>query len=147
MPVTDIKLVEAYRARNPAQAHAIKFALEDAGIRVVVENESLQDAIGEFPGGWTSAPRLLVEESQLAAAREMIGRTDRGMNSAPELTLSEAAFLPMACLGFGLGELPDSSEAESNRCLACDTIMSESESTCPNCGWTYESNSAGESKA
>lgn len=146
MPATDIKLVEVYRARNPAQAHAIKFALEDVGIRVVIENESLQDAIGEFPGGWVAAPRLLVEESQLAAARAMIGQTDRGLNSAPDLTLSETAFLPMACLGFGLGELPDIKEAEANRCLACDTIMAESESTCPNCGWTYESSSPAESE-
>lgn len=146
MPFTDIKLVEAYRARNPAQAHAIKFALEDAGIRVVIENESLQDAIGEFPGGWASAPRLLVEESQLAVARELISRTDHSANADLSLTLSEAAGIPLACMGIGLGETKDQESAETNRCLACNTIMSESESTCPNCGWTYESNSPAESE-
>ena len=115
MPVSEIKFVEAYRAANSPQAHAIRFALEDAGLRVLIENESLQDGIGEIPYGWPAAPRIRVEESQLAAAREFIGRIDHGSTSALNLTRSETA-----------------------RCLACDAIMTEAETACPKCGWSYE---------
>ena len=52
MPPDELKFVEAYRAHNPVQAHAIRFALEEAGLRVLIENESLQDGLGEIPGGW-----------------------------------------------------------------------------------------------
>lgn len=109
------KFVEAYVASNPMPAHAIRLALEDAGIRVLIENESLQGAVGGIPCGWASAPRLLVEESQLAAAREIIGRTDHDRTSDLSLTQSETA-----------------------RCLSCDAIMAETETTCPKCGWSYE---------
>lgn len=142
MSFPGFKLVEAYRARNPAQAHALKFALEDAGIHVVIENEPLQDAIGEIPGGWASCPRLLVAESQLATARDLLRRTDHHANTPLELTPAELAGIPLACLGIGLGKLKDRDLGEPTRCLACNAIMAESESTCPNCGWTYEASSS-----
>lgn len=146
MPVTESKFVEAYRARHQVQAHAIRLALEDAGIRVVIENEALQDGIGDIPCGWSSSPRLLVEESQLAAAREFISRTDHSASADLSLTFAEAAGIPLACLGIGLGELPDSGLAETTRCLACGTIMSETETVCPSCGWTYEAGSPSDSE-
>ena len=123
MPVSEIKFVEAYRAANSPQAHAIRFALEDAGVRVLIENESLQDGIGEIPSGWSAAPRIMVEESQLAAAREFIGRTDHDRTSDLSPTQSEAA-----------------------RCLACDAIMAEAETTCPKCGWSYQSDGSADSR-
>ena len=121
MPPAESKFVEAFRASNLAQAHIIRFALQDAGLRVFVENESLQDGAGEIPVYWSSAPRLLVEESQLATAREIIGRKDHSTNSAVNLTTSEVA-----------------------RCLACNAIMTEAESTCPECGWSFESDDSAE---
>ncbi len=121
MPLAEPKFVEAYVASNPMPAHAIRLALEDAGIRVLIENESLQGAIGGIPCGWASAPRLMVEESQLAAAREIISRTDQGKSFDLSLTQSETA-----------------------RCLACDAIMAEAETTCPKCGWSYESDGSAE---
>ena len=111
MPIDSLKLVEAYRASHPIQAHALRFALEEAGIQVVIENEALQDGIGDLPSGWSSAPRLMVEESQLADAREIIGRIDNIAEHEP---------------------------AEATHCLACKAIMAETVTTCPKCGWSYE---------
>ncbi len=120
MSLADLNFVEAYRASNAIQAHAFRFALERAGLKVMVENESLQDAVGEIPGGWSSSPRLMVEASQLAAAREIISRSDQSQNVQTAQRLSE-----------------------ETRCLACDTIMSESDAACENCGWTYQLDASG----
>ena len=115
MSLAQLKFVEAYRASSPLQAHAVRLALEEAGLLVMIENEALQDAVGEIPGGWSSAPRLMVEESQLDAARKIISRADSGQI---------------------LREVPR--QSEETHCLACDTIMSESDAACSNCGWTYQ---------
>lgn len=149
MPLADPEFVEAYRASNLAQAHIVRIVLEDAGLRVLIENESLQDGGGEIPIYWLSAPRLMVEESQLAAAREIIGQTGHGEHSKPGLKLTESPFLvaaSAACLGIALAPDADAvpEQAEMTRCLACDAIMAESETTCPNCGWTYESAASAE---
>lgn len=143
MPLAELKFVEAYRASNLAQAHIIRIALEDAGLCVLIENESLQDGGGEIPIYWHSAPRLMVEESQLAAAREIIDQTDHGEHSKPGLKLTEPPFLVVAsaaCLGIALVPAADAvpEQAETTRCLACDAIMAESETVCPVCGWSYE---------
>ena len=143
MPVSEIKFVEAYRASHPLQAHALRFALEEAGIRVVIENEALQDAIGDLPGGWSSAPRLMVEESQRAAAREIISQTDRSETANLELTPRETAIAMSAAffglVGVALASSPfaEPEAVETTRCLACDAIMAEAESTCSKCGWSY----------
>ncbi len=121
MPLAELKFVEVYRASNLPQAHAIRIALEDAGLRVLIENESLQDGAGEIPVYWPSAPRLMVEESQLVTAREIIGRADHGKS-------------------FGLSR----TQSEPVRCLACDAIMAEAEATCPKCGWSYEPDDSAE---
>ena len=143
MPISNCNLVEAYRAIHPAQAHALRFALEDAGIPVFIQNEALQDAIGDIPGGWSSAPRLMVEESQLAAAREIISQTDKSDSSSVGLKPSEtaialsAAFVGIAGCALAPGTVDGPEITETTRCLACDTIMAEAESTCPACGWSY----------
>ncbi len=148
MPTADLKFVEAYRASHSIQAHALRMALEEAGIRVIIENEALQGAIGEAPFGWSSAPRLMVEESQLTAARAIIGQTDHGETTNIGLKPSETAVaMTAASLGwpgmFGAVLTPDGIAEpeliESTRCLACDAIMADSEVTCPKCGWSYES--------
>ena len=147
MPTADLKFVEAYRASHSIQAHALRMALEEAGIRVVIENEALQGAIGEAPFGWSSAPRLMVEESQLAAARAIIGQTDHSETTNLGLKPSETAVaMTAASLGllgmFGAVLTPDGiaepEPIEITRFLTCDAIMSESETACPKCGWSYE---------
>ena len=148
MDLVDVKFVEAYRAGHAIQAHAIKHALEDAGISVMIEGEALQGAIGDVPAGWSSAPRLMVPESQLEAAFEVIRQTDHSNEAEGHLSLNETAAVGVAAmLGWvGIGLIADSDslsapneEAEMTRCLACDAVMAELESACPSCGWTYES--------
>ena len=70
MHPTETELIEVYRAANPIEAHTIRLALEDAGIKVEIDGESLQG--GEYPLGWSTAPRILVAESQVTAAREIM---------------------------------------------------------------------------
>ena len=148
MDLVDVKFVEAYRAGHAIQAHAIKHALEDAGISVMIEGEALQGAIGDVPAGWSSAPRLMVPESQLEAAFEVIRQTDHSNEAEGHLSLNETAAVGVAAmLGWvGIGLIADAdstseqtSQTETTRCLACDAVMAELESACPSCGWTYES--------
>lgn len=150
MPTADLKFVEAYRAAHPIQAHALRLALEEAGIRVVIENEALQGAIGDVPPGWSSAPRLMVEDSNLATARAIIGQTDHSERANRGLKPHEtASAMGAASLGIlGVAIAPDGfaepASTETIRCLACDAIMAESETACPKCGWSYESAASAE---
>jgi hypothetical protein len=68
------RLVEVYRAKDGPQAHLLKSALEQAGIRALVEGDLLQGAVGELPAGWSSAPRILVQEADAARARALLER-------------------------------------------------------------------------
>lgn len=143
MAETDMKFVEAYRAGHAVQAHAIKFSLQDAGIPALIEGEALQDAIGDIPGGWSSSPRVMVPESQLEAAREIIRQTDDSQQadrrSTPRDAASKAAAAVLGIVGidpYSETELqPD--DTEVTHCLACGALMSESEETCWKCGWSY----------
>jgi hypothetical protein len=67
-------LVEVYRAKDSPQAHLLRTALEDAGIRALVEGDLLQGAVGELPLGWASAPRIMVEECHATQARAFLER-------------------------------------------------------------------------
>lgn len=150
MPTADLKYVEAYRAAHPIQAHALRMALEEAGIRVIIENEALQGAIGDVPAGWSSAPKLMVEESQLSAARAIISQTDHSERANLGLKPHETAIaMGAASLGIlGVALAPDGiaepESIETTRCLACGTIMAESETACPKCGWSYQSDDSAE---
>ena len=160
MPVAELHFVEAYRARNPAQAHVIGLALEEEGHRVLIENE--WDA--GYPPGWGSDPHVLVEESDLAAAHEIIGQIDHGPKTkfGPTLvatygllglflvagiafpvatlvcySLALIVGLPLAYARIRFGETRN--QVGTTRCLACHGTMSETETACPSCGWTYGS--------
>ena len=63
--------VEVYAASNVPDAYVIKAALEGAGITVQITNEYLEGALGGVPLG-TTAPRLLVPQSQADAAQEVL---------------------------------------------------------------------------
>lgn len=152
MPNAQSKFVEVYRASHPLQAHAIKLALEEAGIPAFIENVGLQDGIGDLPCGWATAPRLMVEDTQVVAAQAVIEQTDHSRQTNPQLTGSETnpqltGSETAVALGAGMlgllgaalvGETPSPLEAqETTHCLACHAIMDESEETCPKCGWSY----------
>ena len=107
------RLVEAYRAADVAEAHLIRLALEDAGIHSQIDGEALQGS--EYPLGWSTAPRILVAESLVAPAREIIGRAHAHRGTDGDVD-------------------PD---FELLSCLACGQAMERTE-TCPACGWTYQ---------
>ncbi len=66
------RLIEVYRAKDSQQAHLLRTALEDAGIRALVEGDLLQGALGGVPVGWASDPRVLVEEGDAVQARRFV---------------------------------------------------------------------------
>src|SRR2546426_1458038 len=103
MKISHPKLVEIYCPRNLPEAHTIRIALEEAGIRVLIEGELLQGVVGELPMGWDTAPRILVEESQVSAAREIIERANVRKRAEPH----------------------EGESADMTRCLACGHVMDE----------------------
>ena len=109
------EFVEIYRPKNLMQAHAIRMALEDAGVDVRIEGELLQSAVGEIPLGWDTLPRILVDSSQLKTAREIVERSDTHPAAEPH----------------------GDETVESTRCLACGCEMADTETTCASCGWTF----------
>jgi hypothetical protein len=119
--VADPRFVEVYRARNVAQARLIKNALREAGIEAVLENDLLQGARGDLPIGWATAPRILVEQGGVEAARAIIEPYDTAAVAEPEEDAAE--------------DIP--------RCLACGGPMPEDQERCPACGWSYRDDPAG----
>jgi membrane protease YdiL (CAAX protease family) len=105
--------VELYRARSAAEAHALRSELDEADIPAQVDGELLQGIVGEVPGGWITAPRVLVKRHHLDAARtvrdEFLGRAEDPAETPGDPDL---------------------------RCLACRTPMGTAD-TCPACGWSY----------
>jgi hypothetical protein len=71
--------------------------------------------VGDLPIGWATAPRILVEESQVTSARKII----------------EEAEIPAAA------SVEDEHD-EVTRCLACGKIMAEGDVKCRSCGWSYQ---------
>lgn len=162
--MSDSEFVEAYRAHNLAQAHVIGLALEEEGHRVLIENESGP----HYPPGWVSDPRILVLESELNAAHEIISQIDPGPQTKFRSTMV-LTYGPIALLLVGLVALPQTASKiaqiglmlvvflgpaiayarrcfrrsrnpeGSMRCLACESVMAEAETSCPKCGWTFES--------
>ncbi len=109
------EFVEIYRPKNLLQAHAIRMALEEAGVDVRIEGELLQSAVGEIPLGWDTLPRILVDSSQLKIAREIVDRLDARSTAEPT----------------------EGETDEGTRCLACGCEMADTETTCASCGWTF----------
>ena len=106
--------VVVYSARDIAQAHLIQMALDAAGIETHIENEFLQPILGEVLTGGATAPLILVDESDVAAAMKLIRPIDIPAESSADVTTEVAS------------------------CLACGIEMSDSETKCPICGWTYD---------
>jgi len=75
----DTSLVEVYRARNGPQAHLIKAVLEEAGIETHVGGETLAGVLWHL--GWSTAPRILVLESDAARAHEILHEIEKGESS------------------------------------------------------------------
>jgi hypothetical protein len=125
MEATNRRFVEVYRARNVAQAHLITNALREAGIEAVLENDLLQGALGDLPPGWATAPRILVEQGGVEAARALIGPYDTAPVSEPE----------------------EDTAGDAPRCLACGGPMPEDQARCPACGWSFKEDQTKEDQA
>lgn len=86
--MSEPRLIEIYRATNTFEAHLMKAALEDAGIRVQVTGDFLNGAIGDIPVGWNTAPQILVMETDAEQARKVIDEIEaiqRGKEGSPDL--------------------------------------------------------------
>lgn len=68
----DERIVEVYRAKNSIQAHLFATELNNAGIECQVVGDQLEGAIGEIPLGWSTAPQILVKESDAPRARSLL---------------------------------------------------------------------------
>ena len=60
-----------YSASSVSHAHMLKQFLEEQGIAALVENESLQGAIGELPPGYSTSPCVAVPAEQAVRARQI----------------------------------------------------------------------------
>lgn len=119
-----LRTVMIYRARNPADAHIIRMALEEAGIPVLIEGEALQGVVPEVPV-WNAAPRILVAESQVTAAQEIIHQVQSRERGRPEDQESDQG--------------SDRGSDGGTACLACGHAMDDTAVKCPSCGWTFQS--------
>lgn len=117
----ELRLVELYRAASVSEAHLIRMALEETGIPVRLEGEQLQGGLGDLPVGWATAPRVLVDESRLEEAREIVEQSRLRYPAAERIDRQD----------------------DSSRCLACGARMTEEEVRCPACGWTFEDEESG----
>jgi hypothetical protein len=69
------KLVELCRVKDGIEAALIQGALEDAGIRVRVEGDMLQGAMGgRLRMGWTTLPRIIVFDSDAERALAILNQ-------------------------------------------------------------------------
>ena len=73
------KYVEVYSASDITFAYLMKANLENAGIPVQIDNENLQGAYC-LDG---MVPRVLVPESQLEQARQIIGEIQQPSDNDP----------------------------------------------------------------
>jgi hypothetical protein len=74
-PMDNAKLVELCRTKDGVEAALIQAALEDAGIRVRVEGDMLQGAMGgRLRMGWTTLPRIIVLDSDAERALAILNQ-------------------------------------------------------------------------
>ncbi|CAN5606229.1 hypothetical protein BH10PLA2_BH10PLA2_39290 [soil metagenome] len=111
------ELVEIYRAKNMPHAVLLKAALEEAGIRCVVENDTLDSSAGALALGWSTDPRLMVEAPDELRATEIAKAFDKAEVDGIE--------------GTGRG-------ADTDTCLQCGKVMPAGAEVCPACGWTFK---------
>lgn len=75
-------LIEIYAAENEQEAHIVQAWLDDAGIESIVSGGSLQQAGGELPLGFATAPRILVSADVSERARELAMKWEEARKEA-----------------------------------------------------------------
>jgi hypothetical protein len=78
-----------YRARNGPEAHLLKSALEEAGIKAAVTNAVLEGGSGVDIVGWPTLPRVLVATENAEAARQMALEFERSLPRVHEELLEQ----------------------------------------------------------
>lgn len=71
------RIVEVYRARDPMQAHLFAAELKNDGVECQVVGDHLGGALGEVPLGWSTAPQILVKQSCVERARELLSEYEQ----------------------------------------------------------------------
>jgi hypothetical protein len=112
----DVHLATVAKYRNPLVAEAARNYLESHGVRVFLADAELVNmdwfllnAVGQI--------KLQVASSDAATAGELLSRLPAGRPDSPE----------------------SAAESEATVCLACGAGLSEEQTTCPACGWSYAS--------
>lgn len=72
---------EVYATRNPAEAHLVRGLLENAGIKAVVENDTLATGVGEIAEELVPSVCIL-DDSQAEEAKAIVAEW---LRSEPEL--------------------------------------------------------------
>lgn len=114
MKLSESMMAEVYRAKNLPEAYLVRGLLATIGVDAFIDGDCLQGGLGELPVGWLTSPRVVVEESQATAAREILIRTQSQLR-----------------------QRRDEGFAADSHCLACGTSMSDDEVSCAQCGWTF----------
>jgi Putative prokaryotic signal transducing protein len=70
--MTDEPWIEIYRAKDAVEAHLVADALDDAGIRSLIDGETLGSSFAALPLGWTTAPRILVPPDEVQRAKGVL---------------------------------------------------------------------------
>ncbi len=83
-------LTEVYRAASVLDAKLMQSALESADIPAVVSGELLQNALGDIPLGWSTAPRIMVPDEFVAAAKAIIETVEADVQRNRDETAEES---------------------------------------------------------
>ena len=75
-------LIEIYAAENEQEAHIVRAWLADAGIESIVSGGELQQAGGELPLGFATAPRILASADMSDRARDLALEWEQAKNEA-----------------------------------------------------------------
>src|SRR3954467_7599916 len=102
--------IELHRARGPVEAYALLDRLGEAGIPSRIDNDALQGVVGEVPGGWVTALRVLVGQNHLETAQSLL---------AEFLSREAKSSRPIV-------------HADELNCLGCRAPMGDA-SICPGC--------------
>lgn len=104
-------IVEVYSALNLQQAHLVVAALDDAGIVGHIVNDQLDAAGGKLPLGWSTSPRIWVQQADAEGARDVIREWEWAVS--PDRPREELE--PWLCAGCGT-----SVEGDFEVCWNCE---------------------------
>jgi hypothetical protein len=106
-----------YSAANTQQAYLLRGLLEEQGITASVVNDALQVAGGELPLGWTTAPRVVVAESDAVQARALAEQFDH--QTAHKLTVDDSPEAEPLAEWLDWPVCPQCGQRRSARCPVC----------------------------